>query len=137
MQITMKKIISLIIFLLPVVSQAQTSYLCLPSAATGFSYDATKNSWVVTRFNIDDEKKILKRAQGGWERINFGETSGRKCPEFNEAHQLRCNTIFGSLQINKKTMRYIATYEAGYIDGVRSNDNTPSMTIGTCTPISN
>ncbi len=133
----MKKLFSIAFLALPLISLAQTTYLCIPTAATGFSYEASKDSWVVTRFNIEDEKKILKRTQGGWEWVNFGAKSGRRCPDFNDADQLNCNLIFGSLRMNKKTMRYVVTYEVGYIDGVRSNDNTPSMTIGACTPISN
>ncbi len=130
------KLIALIGALLSFDALSQTSFLCIPTAITGFSYNASRNNWSPVTFNADDSKKILKKSSRGWEWMDFGTSSGMRCDsDFNEYGNLNCDLIFGSLKINKKTLRYILTYEVGFIDGVKNNNNTPSITIGTCTPI--
>lgn len=128
----------------PIFSLGQTAYICIPTASTGFSIKNGGSKWETTRFRIDDVKKILKRNNGKWEWSKFGESLGfSDCGgddfgvggDFNSAGYIFCNTFGGHVRMNKKTLRYIETYEIGFIDGKDLNTDTPSIDIGTCSPL--
>ncbi len=110
-------------------------YLCIPSSAAGFAYNASSKKWERSFFKIDNEKKILKKTQNGYEWRDFGSSSGSTCPDFNQFNYLHCKIFLGDLVLNRKTLRFIETYMSGYHDGVENNSNTPLMQIGTCTPL--
>ena len=114
---------------------AQNTYLCVPSKITGFSYDGATKSWEQTRFTTDDSKKLLVKVNNQWEWRSFGQQFGDKCGVMSDAGWINCRLLFGTLRFNKNNLRYIQTYTVGYTDGVNNNDNTPSITIGTCTPL--
>jgi hypothetical protein len=131
----MKKIVGLFLFLLSLSVFAQDTYLCVPSKATGFSYNTTSKNWEQSAFRIGDEKKLLKKVGNQWEWRTFGQQFGEKCGAMSDAGWINCDLIFGTLRFNKNKLRYVETYTVGYVDGVNSNANTPFITIGTCSPL--
>jgi hypothetical protein len=131
----MKKIIGLILFITSLSVFAQDTYLCVPSKITGFSYNNTSKTWEQSAFKIGDEKKLLKKVGNQWEWRTFGQQWGQKCGSMNDYGLVNCDLIFGTLRFSKNKLRYIETYTVGYIDGGNNNDNTPAITIGTCSPL--
>jgi hypothetical protein len=109
------------------------SYLCIPDRATGFGFNKYQKSWVPLVFNVE-QKILLKKTDRGWEWSEFGSKYGKLCGEMNEFGGLRCDLFFGEVLFNKNSLRYLETYIAGYVSGEDNNDNTPSITIGRCTP---
>lgn len=113
---------------------AQQAYICVANDSTGFNYNANTSSWGRAGFKVNDEKKLLKKVGQEWEWSSFGTTFTHKCGEINSHGYLNCDVIFGTLRFNKNTLRYIETYTVGYIDGDKGG-NTPSITIGKCSPL--
>lgn len=37
--------------------------------------------------------------------------------------------------MSKNSLRYVETYEIGFVDGKDKNDNTPMIEMGTCSPL--
>lgn len=108
-------------------------YVCFANKATGFSLSATE-TWSIREFDVSREEHILKPKANRWEWIKPGETNGVLCPAFDRSGYLQCNYGFGSLVLNKRTMRYIETYTLGYVEGDKKTVN-PTITIGECTLI--
>lgn len=131
----MKKWLMILTMLMPFCSYSQSSYLCIATATTGFSYNNSSKEWLSTSFKTSDDKYILKKNREGWEWSLFGSKSGMQCGEINEYGWLVCSLWFGSLQFNKNNLRYLRTYDAGYVDGKNNNENTPLISIGKCTPL--
>jgi hypothetical protein len=124
---------------------SQDAYICIPTARTGFSVNPSTKKWEQTRFRIDDDKKILKKNKDKWEWRKFGDkyansdcTNGGETNSkegFNSAGYMFCSVIGGSMRVSKNTLRYIETYEMGFVDGKDKNDDTPMIEIGTCSPL--
>jgi hypothetical protein len=131
----MKKIIGAILLSAATVAVAQDAYLCVPSKITGFSYNSSTKLWEQTSFRIGDEKKLLKKVGNQWEWRSFGKQFGQKCGQMSDYGWINCDLIFGTMRFNKNELRYLETYTAGYIDGKNNDDNTPAITIGTCSPL--
>lgn len=129
------KLIPLLVTLLSINAFAQ-DYLCIPTGASGFTFNSVSKKWENTFFRLGDEKNILKKVANGYQWRDFGRSTGPLCSDgFNEYGYLHCNVYFGNLVINKKTLRYVETYMSGYTDGVDKNENTPNIKIGTCSPL--
>lgn len=54
---------------------------------------------------------------------------------FIEEGEFSCNTFGGEWSMNISNGRFLSTYTWGYVDGVNSNDNTPSIEVGSCSKI--
>ena len=130
----MKKI--LLIALFPIFCFAQNSYLCVPTSSTGFKFDSNAKKWNRS-FLSNDLKQILIKTDGGWQWRDFGREWGLVCDkDFEKDGLLICPVFGGEVKFNKKTLRYIQTYTAGYVEGIDNNkSDTPGMTIGTCSPL--
>jgi hypothetical protein len=129
----MRKLITIFLFAICSVAQAQDTYLCIPKSATGYSYEKSTKSWEITSFNVRNEKYLLKKKSGIWSWDEFGQnTSLSECKEL--ITKINCR-LAGELIFDKKTLRYLRTYIAGYVDGVNNNNNTPLIEIGTCSPL--
>lgn len=132
----MKNVICILFFSsYTLVASAQNSYLCIPNKTTGFSFDSNKNNWVTSEFITTESKRILIKTDSNWEWRRFGNKFGEKCGSISEAGWLICNAFFGTVRFNKNNLRFVETYTFGYTDGKNNNDNTPSISIGTCTPL--
>lgn len=101
--------------------------------ATGFKLGSS-GRWEETSFYPDDGKYLLKKKGAAWEWSQFGDKHGMTCPAFNKFGLMNCDLIFGSLRVQRDTLRFIKTYTVGYIDGDKLG-NTPSISIGKCSPL--
>lgn len=132
---------------MPAQASAQ-SWLCIADMSTGFSYNKTLNKWEHTRFNVDDERLIIKPSTGtsrAYEVFEFGNTSNiaaATCGSApNEYGFLFCDGLFGEFKFNSKNLRYVRTYIAGYVEILPDNlfskegNDTPNIEIGKCSPI--
>lgn len=87
---------------------------------------------------MDDEKYLIKNKESSWEWSKFGEKNSYKFCKVDNSYnfdKVKCWTFGGELIFNPKTLRYIHTYLHGYISGEDNNDNTPTITIGKCSPL--
>lgn len=130
----MKKIITVILLSISSIAVAQDAYLCVPSKITGFSYNNSTKSWEQTNFRVGDDKNLLKKVGNQWEWRTFGKQSGMNCIQ-SSSSWIHCDLFYGTVRFNKVNMRYVETYVLGYADGVKNNDNTPAVTIGTCSSL--
>ena len=142
----MKKIILVALyFFYANLAWSQEAYICMPSAKTGFYFNSSTKSWEQTRFKTGEQKKILKKNSGKWEWQVFGEKFGfSDCSNggesesqegFNSSGYIFCEVLGGHMKMNKNSLRYIETYEIGFIDGQDKADNTPLIEIGTCSSL--
>jgi len=123
---------------------AQDAYICIPISRTGFIFNESNKNWEQTKFKTNEDKKILKKNINKWDWRIFGKKEGwsacgsedfGKGDDFNSAGFIFCNTQSGHLRMNKNSLRYIETYELGFIDGKDQNTHTPLIEIGTCSPL--
>ncbi|MFD1481439.1 hypothetical protein [Paracoccus nototheniae] len=134
------------------------NYLCLGSASGGVRFDSRSNSWEGATFKTDEDRYIFTvEALGSVTRpafftgaeesvmqyhvtaSNFDQTSpgscswnGEQLEKISRQGDFRCNSALVEYSVNISTMRFMATYRQGYIDGQDNNFNTPSVTIGQC-----
>jgi hypothetical protein len=131
----MRRLIFLVIlFAFTTKSFAQQAYICVADNSTGFMYNPNSRAWDRTGFRVSEDKKLLKKVGQGWEWSSFGSNFGEKCGEINSHGFLNCDMLLGSLRFSKNTLRYVETYTVGYTDGDKGG-NTPSITIGKCSPL--
>jgi hypothetical protein len=137
----MKRIIWLVLFMLPGVSIAD-QWLCVAEDSNGFFYDESSKKWARSGFYINDHKYIVKPSTG---RYKYTITKlGNKFSTFacdagfNDHGMLDCETSADSLygvykffKMNHLTGRFTLYYMAGYLQG-DNNDDSPSVTIGKC-----
>ena len=131
----MKTILVSITLLAPCAAISQTNYICIPSKAGGFYYNNATREWSHAQFAIGDEKYILKNIGKSWQWTRFGDSWGPPCGDFDQNGYLQCQVLGGTLRMNKNNLRYLLTYEFGYLDGKDNNENTPSIKIGKCSPL--
>lgn len=138
----MKKIKLLITLLISTNSSlalSQTSYLCIPDLSTGFVYRKNLDKWTTTTFDVSKDKYLLSKSSNGmWQWKNFGKENSIECDgEFSKNGYLNCNK-FEQVTFNKRNLRFIKVYNVGYVNkGIIGNEgeDTPSMEIGTCSPL--
>ena len=124
------------------------SWLCIPDMSAGFSFNKASQSWQHTKFNIQDERLIIRvsnTASRKYEVNVFGKETSMPdyiCKEGpNESGFLFCQGIFGEFKFNTENLRYIRVYMAGYIEMRQSSlfmkegDDTPHIEIGKCSKI--
>ena len=108
-------------------------WICLTERATGFawngqrwdqtSFDTSKMRYVISRDPAEDNAYTVKTVSRNY---------GTRCDGPTEYGFISC-PFFGEFKFNTKTLRFLSTYTAGYLDGKENNDNTPAIEIGTCT----
>ena len=138
-------LISITILFFSSFARGQEAFICIPSARTGFAVNDATKKWEVTRFSINEDKKILKKINAKWEWRKFGDKGGYSdCNNradtnskdgFNSAGFIFCEVLGGSMRMSKKSLRYIETYEIGFFDGIDKNADTPMIEMGTCSPL--
>ena len=141
----MKKILSIVFsLLLTNLAFSQEAYICLPSKKTGFAFNLSTKSWEQINFKTNEEKKILKKNGMKWEWRIFGSKDDwSDCGgdgfgqggDFNSSGFIFCTVLGGHMRMSKNTLRYVETYELGFIDGKDQTGNTPLIGIGTCSPL--
>lgn len=116
-------------------------WICVAEAATGFAFHNDK--WQRVTFNIDGEKYIISQTEPKQSHIltyritQLGKKTSGSCQsiKYPPFPTISCNYSLTEIKVNVKSLRFIAVYPIGYIDGKDTNDNTPSMTIGKCSPL--
>ena len=129
-------------------------WLCIANAVTGFKYDEPTKKWKSSYFKVGN-KYLIKRPdpkylwlfeeQSGsiWVVNEFGRgLPSWFCPEeIDKIGWLTCDAWGGDFPFNKKALRFMRLYLAGYLDGGTpkypdtKHSDTPYMEIGTCTPL--
>ena len=110
------------------------SYLCVAEKATGFSYSSGSKSWTSTNFKVSETKYLLLKTSNKWEWRDFGSNFGGLCEAADDGDFIKCNVLFGEHIMSRKNLRFMKSYMVGYVDGVNSDSNTPSIIIGKCSP---
>ena len=129
----MKKILLIVCgFFIMGLAFSQEAYICLPSKKTGFAFNLSSKSWEQVNFKTNEEKKILKKNGMKWEWRIFGFGQGG---DFNSSGFIFCTVSGGHMRMSKNSLRYVETYEIGFIDGKDQTGNTPLIGIGTCSPL--
>lgn len=112
------------------------SYICTPTQSTGFYFNKNEKKWKPTSFNVEGKKYLVKRVKDegyrwselGSDRVTFCENS-MFTKKFGH---ISCKLFDGSLELQLSSLKFIETYNLGYIDGSTENTLTPNMTIGIC-----
>lgn len=106
------------------------SYLCVVEKVTGFFLK--NNDWVHTRFK--DGGKWLISLENGGKATEFGREyslfDNEDCQTFTTF--ISCHNNFGHMKMATDTLRFSTSYTHGFVDGTENNDNTPTISIGTC-----
>jgi len=141
----MKKFYFLIFsFFLTNFAQSQDAYICVPTGITGFKFNAVSKTWEQKNFRTSNTKKLLKRNEREWNWQVFGSKNDwSECgglafggkDDFNSDGFIFCDVIGGHMRMSKNSLRYVETYELGYVVGTDENSDTPLIEIGTCSPL--
>ena len=155
----MRAITALIVASLALVQSAFSqskdgAYHCVVEMSAGLGFDRTSKKWFATTFRVD-QKFVLRMKYGG-SRIEEGKqvsdyditimdagtdfdrpcSSNQKMVTIHDDDGgFRCGTITEDFVVNIKTLRFLRIYPLGYVSGQDNNDNTPSVSGGTCTRI--
>ena len=137
----------------PAFSQSKDgAYYCVVEMSAGLAFDGAK--WSAAALRVD-QKFVLRMKYGG-SRIEEGKqvsdydititdagtdfdrpcSSNQKMVTIHDDDGgFRCGTITEDFVVNIKTLRFLRIYPLGYVSGQDNNDNTPSVSGGTCTTI--
>lgn len=128
-------------------------YYCKDEAAGGISYDKNSDSYVGTRFKTQgsfilslDRGPITKNGVATYNvRITetgsseslpcYDRTTEGRRPYLTFSNRLQCESMLQTHLFDFSTNKYLKTYMFGYIDNIKDNSNTPSITGGVCTSI--
>lgn len=127
-----------------------TQYVCVSDETTGFFFENGK--WGQASFR-DSRKFILKEvdAQSAgpswvvgekiWELVETGMASPIAfCSDWTNlikrerSNAIRCSGLYKA-EFDKSTLRFLLSYFVGYTDGADNNENTPTLSIGKCSPL--
>ena len=136
------------------------SYFCTEEVSGGLAYDVRMKKWKGTALNTNRRFVLrLKFLRTRFQTVlgsnamvhDYDVTitdAGSNTPQFCEHHDqpvtviavlgwLNCNAdpFAYSYKFNLGTNRFISAYLFGYADGIDANENTPSISGGTCTKI--
>jgi hypothetical protein len=115
---------------------AESSYICVPDEAVGFTYDRASHKWNDTRFNVADKKYVVSHGLRGWEWYEAGSSMplAVSCVS-NSAGFINCGG-HEDIQLNTKSLRYQIVDSIGYTANPSSRFpegwRTPRIEIGTC-----
>lgn len=139
-------------FALTASSVSAQTFLCIADQSTGFSYSQASRSWETKRFNVSDNRYIIRKSNRNpylWEVNQFGKDepflpfSGCK-DDFNDFGFLHCAGLGGELTFNRENGRYILYYMGQYAaynpnsdvpDYRKDGGDTPFIEIGKCSKI--
>ncbi len=139
-----------IVFVVSPAYAGAESWLCITDKSNGFVYNTILKEWRDATFRVERNRYIIRKSdQGGnaFEVRKFGQPSGFPeaiCKDGFEKGAgvfLHCNGFMGQFKFNRKTNRFLKTYLGGYwtyapgVNDTREGDDTPSIDIGTCSPL--
>jgi len=134
------------------------SYFCASEFSAGIDFDITTKKWGSKRFQASS--KFILRVSHGRHRIqralqdetvtdylatitqmgaNFAApcttAADHKFVGRESDHAFACQTFYTEYRFNLRTMRFLAGYFGGFVDGKDDGNDTPAMSAGTCTKI--
>lgn len=124
-------------------AQETERWLCIADQSTGFAFNRAKPGWASGNFTINNDRFILQRPAAGlplgtrakWVVTRVGEKMPTSyCTQEFEDTLLTCGSMT-KFTFSKKTLRFQAVYEYGYVEPDTEGADTPSITIGRCSPI--
>jgi hypothetical protein len=156
---SLKVITALVVATLALVQSAFSqskdgAYYCVVEMTAGLAFDEASKKWSAAALRVD--QKFVLRMKYGASRIEEGKQVSdydititdastdfdRPCSSNQEMVTIhhddggfRCGTITEDFVVNIKTLRFLRIYPLGYVSGQDNNDNTPSVSGGTCTTI--
>ena len=131
--------------IIPSVASAE-SWLCIADMSTGFSFNSATRQWSIAKFNIADSRYLIASQEikdYPYKVTKFGSNSlVAMCKDgLTVGTFLSCNFLGSRFSFNSKTMRYMLSYEIGYINptpgvnDMKEGDDTPFIEIGRCSPL--
>jgi len=139
----------------PAFSQSKDgAYYCVVEMSAGLAFDGASKKWSAAALRVD-QKFVLRMKYGGSHIeegkqvsdyditiTDAGTDFDRPCSSnqkmvtiHDDDGGFRCGTITEDFVVNIKTLRFLRIYPLGYVSGQDNNDNTPSVSGGTCTRI--
>lgn len=124
-------------------AQESERWLCVAEHSTGFRFDKSDRSWQNSKFTVHNDKFIIHRPTSDtpisrgmkWIVTRVGERMPNSfCANDFAGSLLTCSSMT-TFKFSKKTLRFSATYDFGFVEPSSEGDDTPSMTIGKCSPI--
>lgn len=155
----MKWVASIALLLLATDAPAQTPagkrYFCVDEFTGGLAFDEQLKRWKSTTFRPSGRFVLSvspmgadgKSDRGSRYEVSIADSgsdyripcfnlfSKDRIPRLNTIGEMRCYSNLQDYVFNFNTMRYLRTYQHGYVDGTENNDNTPSIAGGVCTLI--
>jgi hypothetical protein len=122
------------------------SWLCIADQATGFSFNSVSKKWADARFDVADRRYLIvseddEKYPYMVKRFGKPDSLPMLCDAFAAETFLHCRGLAGNFRFNQKTLRYIHTYDVGYINptpglnDMTEGEDTPFMEIGRCSKI--
>ena len=126
------------------ISAAETAYLCLPGATTGFFYNETTSYWEARQFNAGDRKYVLKKEDSGWNLSIFGSDDRLPvdCDEtIPEGNSFKCDSHELHFRFNRRNFRYVLSHQIGFAESQEwfeqhpEGSYAPYLQLGNCSPL--
>jgi len=115
---------------------APDSYICAQDMSTGFKFE--HGSWHRAFFRPSQKYLVTRSKQPNavWEVKDVGQNSATVwCKgDFNDAGNLFCEG-FAEFWMNRNNLRFQYVYRFGYVDNLDHAEDTPSISIGKCSPL--
>lgn len=116
----------------------EEQYLCIEDQATGYTYKKNTDSWKKSSF-VAGKKFLVKTTKKDSKDYMTATIFGQSVPEYQCHNKLRndfrCADNYGHFIFNENNLKFIMSYVVGYTDGEKSSSDTPTISIGTCTPL--
>jgi hypothetical protein len=118
---------------------AQETLVCVADKSTGFSWNGS--SWITSDFNTGNQKYLVKPVPeyGTDFKVNYeirafgSDVAKHRCFRKEGWSEVTCGGLhFWGFMLNFESLRFQEYYGVGYVDGRDSVENTPALTIGTC-----
>jgi len=124
---------------------AEQRYICDEVASGGVKFVPESRSWGATTFRASNRYILTEpKPDSDYRQLAYIVTQiGSSHPEYScpnrasEGGYIFCSGFGGSFRFNSKTLRYLATYELGFVYGEVPEDqtgNTPFVSVGLCAP---
>lgn len=110
------------------------NYLCIGDLSTGFFWNGSE--WQQTYFNVKADQFVVAIDGLTVTVTRVGRSAPTHTCELAVAgiEQAACGGLGYGFVVNFRTLRFQDYYGLGYVNGGDSADNTPSLTIGRCSP---
>jgi hypothetical protein len=124
-------------------AQESERWLCVAELSTGFTFNKSDKSWQTTKFTVHNDKFIVHRPTSDtpisrgmkWVVTRVGERMPNSfCANDFAGPLLTCSSMT-TFKFSKEKLRFSATYDFGFVEPDTEGNDTPSMTIGKCSPI--